>query len=126
MAKVQQALSLSQKQTERYLADDRIKEQLGKSLYLARQKIEQATPVLVDMALNMIMDENVGSGIKATLINSLLDRAGITTPKTAIQVNINTEISDRARQILAQSVEIPHNLPINTTAQTAQPKQHFT
>lgn len=89
------------------MSDDRIKEQLGKSLYLARQKIEQATPVLVDMALNMIMDENVGSGIKATLINSLLDRAGITTPKTAIQVNINTEISDRARQILAQTVEIP-------------------
>jgi len=108
------------------LADDRIKEQLGKSLYLARQKIEQATPVLVDMALNMIMDENVGHGIKATLINSLLDRAGITTPKTAIQVNINTEISDRARQILAQTVEIPQNLPINTTAQNAQTRDNLT
>jgi len=89
------------------MRDDRIKEQLGRSLYLAREKIEHAAPMLVDVALNMIGSEEVSDKVKSALIGSLLDRAGINAPKTAIQVNINTEISDRAREILAQTVDIP-------------------
>lgn len=73
-------------------------------------------PYLIDKAISMVNDENVSDRTKSTLISSLLDRGGLVQPKTpAVQINLNTEISDRARQLLAQKVETanPTGIPID-------------
>jgi len=54
----------------------------------------------------MVYNEDTSEKVRATLINSLLDRAGIIPPKSNfLQINVNTEISDRAREILASTID---------------------
>lgn len=83
-----------------------MKEQLNKSLQIARDKITASIPYLVDVAIDLINEEKTSEKTKSYLIGQLLDRGGLVQPKQpAVQISINTEISDRARQLLAQSVQ---------------------
>ena len=105
--KVCSIMGMSHSAANRLLNKKPVREELNRSLFLARQKIEQATPYLVDKCLEMINDSDINEKVKAQLLNSLLDRSGIVAPKnTNIQVNINTEIADRAREIMAQTIDI--------------------
>lgn len=100
----------------KYLRQPSVIEQLNKSLQISREKIQAAMPYLIDKAISMVNDENVSDRTKSTLISSLLDRGGLVQPKApAVQINLNTEISDRARQLLAQKVESvnPTGIPID-------------
>ena len=104
--KTSMELQISPKMIEKYLQNETVKEQLNRSIQIAREKIETATPYLVDLAMEMIQSENVGDKIRAQLLNSLLDRGGVNAPKEpSVSININTEISDRARTLLAQSMQ---------------------
>ena len=111
--KVSRELNISTVMITKYLQNEKVKEQLNRSIQLARQKIETATPYLVDVALKMISDESVSEKVKAQLLNSLLDRGGLNAPKQpSVSININTEISDRARSLLAQSLVKDQTLEI--------------
>lgn len=56
----------------------------------------------------MINSDEVSDKVKSQLMNSLLDRGGLVSPKNPpISININTEISERARTLLAQT--LPQN-----------------
>jgi len=54
-----------------------VKERIARSVERARQKIEAATPHLVNLALEMVNDPDLNPKIKASLLDSLLDRAGV-------------------------------------------------
>ena len=103
--KVCKELGITSRSVERYLSEDKVKEQLNKSIEIARKKITDSLPFLVDKAINMINSEKTSEKVKAQLINSLMDKGGLITPKNpTVSININTEISDRARQLLASSL----------------------
>ena len=113
--KVCSELNITPKGVDRYLQNEMVKEQLSKSIELARQAIETATPYLVNKALEMVNDDKVGEKVKAQLLNSLLDRSGLVTPKQpTVSININTEISDRARTLLAQSMQKDYTCEIES------------
>ena len=66
-------------------------------------------PAIIDKAINMINSDEVSDKVKSQLMNSLLDRGGLVSPKNPpINININTEISERARTLLAQT--LPENM----------------
>ena len=80
-----------------------MKERLSRSVQTAKEQLEAAAPHLVNLAMELVNNEEVSVKVRASLIDSLLDRAGVTAPKApAVSISINTEISDRARQILAE------------------------
>ena len=88
-----------------YLQTDKVKEELNKSIQIAREKIERATPYLIDKAIELVNSENVSDKVKSQIINSLLEKGGIITQKNStVSININTEISDRARKLFADSL----------------------
>ena len=98
-------LSISTAGAQKYLSQDKVKEELNKSIQITRQKIDVALPYLIDVAINMINSENVSEKVKSQLVNSLLDRGGIVQPKSpSLSININTEISERARKIFSESL----------------------
>lgn len=104
--KIANELHLSERQVYNIMNKSVVKERLMKSVYETRQKIEAAAPLLVEKALEMVYNEDTSEKVRATLINSLLDRAGVIAPReNLVQININTEISDRAREILANSID---------------------
>ena len=114
--KVSTELNISPKGVEKYLQNQQVKEQLNRSIEIARQSIEVATPYLINKAMEMINSNEVGEKVKAQLLNSLLDRSGLVTPKQPIvSININTEISDRARTLLAQSMAKDYTSQIETS-----------
>ena len=105
LQKVCSDLNITPKGVDKYLQNQQVKEQLNRSIEIARQSIEVATPYLIDKAMEMINSDEVGDKVKSQLLNSLLDRSGLVTPKQpTVSININTEISDRARTLLAQSM----------------------
>ena len=65
--------------------------------------------------MEMFMDKSTPPQVRSAIGNGLLDRAGLEKPQNnQITVNINTEISDRARQILAERVgEVPVDAEYN-------------
>ncbi len=104
--KVSMELNISPVVISKMLQNEKVKEQLNRSIQIAREKIETATPYLVDKAIDMINSDRINDKVKAQLLNSLLDRGGINAPKQpSVSININTEISDRARTLLAQSMQ---------------------
>lgn len=104
--KVAKGLYLSERQVYNIMNNKKVKEHLNKSIYETRQKLEAAAPALVEKALEMVYSDYTSDKVKTTLINSLLDRAGILAPQqNLVQININTEISDRAREILANTID---------------------
>lgn len=88
------------------LCDTKVKKELANTVNLARERIAQATPNIIDGLLEMYGNDTVPPNVRANIGLSLLDRAGLNTPKTApIQVNINTTISERARELLSKRLE---------------------
>ena len=65
--------------------------------------------------MEMFLDKSTPPQVRAAVGTGLLDRAGLEKPQNSqITVNINTEISDRARQILAERVgEVPVDVEYN-------------
>ena len=59
-------------------------------------------PAIVDNLADMLLKDEVPYNVKAQISLALLDRAGLTPPKGNVTVNVNTLISDRARELLAQ------------------------
>ena len=98
-------MGLSANYCEKLLGMNTVKEQLLKSQQDTREKLSIATPFLLDKALQMINDSKTSEKVKSSLILGLLDRGGITIPKESpVTLNINTTISDRARQLLSESL----------------------
>ena len=62
-----------------YLQTDKVKEELNKSIQIAREKIESATPYLIDKAIEMVNSDKVSDKVKSQIINSLLEKGGIVT-----------------------------------------------
>ena len=113
--KVSTDLNISPIGVEKYLQNENVKEQLNRSIEIARQSIEVATPYLINKAMEMINSDEVSEKVKAQLLNSLLDRSGLVTPKQpTVSININTEISDRARTLLAQSMSKDYTCEIES------------
>jgi hypothetical protein len=82
-----------------------VKERLSRSVEVAKERLTTAAPHLVNLALELVNDDEVSVKVRATLLANLLDRAGVSAPKEpAVQININTQIADRARQLLAEKV----------------------
>ena len=56
---------------------------------------------------------------------ALMDRAGLQPPKGAVNINVNTLISDRARELLAnrQSVPVAAIPPVLTEVNIIEEKQ---
>ena len=83
-----------------------VKEYLQSALSRSREAIIAGTPAVVEELYRMLYDERTPIRVKAQIATSLLDRAGLSTPTCPpVQVNINTELVDRARMILAQKVD---------------------
>lgn len=53
--------------------------------------------MLLDKAVELIQSDKTSEKVKSTLILGLMDRAGIIQKAPTVSININTEISDRAR-----------------------------
>ncbi len=105
LIKTASEMGLSANYCEKLLGMNPVKEQLLKSQQDTREKLSLATPYLLEKALQMIDDTKTSEKVKSNLILGLLDRGGITTPKEApVTFNINTTISDRARQLLSESL----------------------
>ena len=86
-----------------------VKERLSMALQRSREMIVAGTPGVVRKLYEMLYDERTPIKVKAQIATSLLDRAGLNTPTTPpVQININTELIDRARLILGNKVN-----PIN-------------
>lgn len=58
-------LDITARSVERYLSEDKVKEQLNKSIQIAREKIQAAMPSLIDKALSMINSEKTSEKVKA-------------------------------------------------------------
>lgn len=111
LQKVQKDLNIGIPAMYNYLNNEKVREQINKSIQECYEKIEAAAPLLIDKAIEMVYDKNVNDKVKTQLINTLLDRGGVVKiQQPQVQININTELSDRAREILANT--------INTTAET--------
>jgi len=61
----------------------------------------------VDNLAEMLFNEDVSPQVKTQISLALLDRAGLQPPKGNITVNVNTLISDRARELLAERTGTP-------------------
>lgn len=115
LQKVCSELNITSAGVQKYLQNAIVKEQLNRSIEIARQSIEVSTPYLIDKAMEMINSDEVSEKVKAQLLNSLLDRSGLVTPKQpTVSININTEISDRARTLLAQSMQKDYTCEIES------------
>lgn len=82
-----------------------VKERLSMALQRSREMIVAGTPEVVRKLYEMLYDERTPIKVKAQIATSLLDRAGLNIPSSPpVQVNINTELIDRARLVLAEKV----------------------
>lgn len=101
--RVARALNLTPRRVRQYIETPVVRNRLAENVDIARRRIESAAPHLVDLALDMVDDEDLSPKVRASLLDSLLDRAGVSQPKEpAVAITINTQISERARQILAE------------------------
>jgi hypothetical protein len=92
----------------RWLQCTNVKNEIANSLDYCRNMLVSMSPNIVQELRGMMLDKDVSASVRANIGLNLLDRAGITTPKEPlVSVNINTVISDRAREILAKRLESP-------------------
>ena len=105
LIKTASEMGLSANYCEKLLGIDTVKEQLLRSQIETKEKLSLATPYLLEKAIELINDTNTSEKVKSTLILGLLDRGGCGVPKESpVQININTAISDRARQLLSETL----------------------
>lgn len=105
--KVAEAMHISIAVCTNYLDIDRVKEYLGSTLKRSREALVSALPSVIDNMIELIHSEDTPSSTKAQLTIALLDRAGLQPPKGQVNINVNTLISDRARELLGQRVGQP-------------------
>lgn len=99
-------MNISTPRASQFLENPLVKERLSRAVQIAKERIEASTPHLVNLALEMVNDENLNPKIRASLLDSLLDRGGVAQPKDTplVQINLSTQVQDRARQILAERI----------------------
>lgn len=82
-----------------------VKEHLQMALQRSREMIVTGAPEIVKELYRLLYDDRTPVKVKVQIATSLLDRAGLNTPTSQpVQVNINTELVDRARLVLAEKV----------------------
>lgn len=74
-------LDITTARATQIMSNPLVKEHLSRSVTEAKQMLEAAAPHLVNLAMQMVNDENLNPKVRASLIDSLLDRAGVITPK---------------------------------------------
>ena len=105
LIKTASEMGLSANYCEKLLGMNTVKEQLLRSQIETKEKLSIATPYLLEKAIELINDSKTSEKVKSTLILGLLDRGGCGVPKESpITISINTQISDRARQLLSQTL----------------------
>ena len=85
-----------------------VKNELERTTELVREQIQASSTGALAVLQGMLANDSTPAKVRANIAQDLLDRAGLSAPKTpAIQVNINTSISDRARELLAVRLSEP-------------------
>ena len=115
LRKVAQAMHISMQSCSNFLDTDRVKEYLGSTLKRSREALISALPSVIDNMIELIHADDTPSSTKAQLTIALLDRAGLQPPKGQVNINVNTLISDRARELLAQRTGQPVPPVLTTT-----------
>lgn len=77
IAKICMEMNITSSRATQILTNPLVKERLSRSVQIARERIEAATPHLVNLALEMVNDPDINPKIKASLLDSLLDRGGV-------------------------------------------------
>ena len=87
----------------RFLNNIEVKKHIANNLNYCKEALNKALPSVLGNLLEMQSDNNVPFSVRANIALQLLDKGGLSTPKEPqITVNINTSISDRARNLLAE------------------------
>ena len=107
MRKISNVMGISIATCGNFLDTDRVKEYLGGTLQRSRQALIDSLPAVIDNMIEMIHSDNIPPATKAQLTIALMDRAGLQPPKGQVNINVNTLISDRARELLANRQGIP-------------------
>jgi len=78
-----------------------VKEYLACSMERTKASMQAALPHISQTLLHMFNNSNVDDKIKIEIAKQFLDRTGLIADKNInVNMNINTSISDRARQLL--------------------------
>lgn len=85
-----------------------------------------ALPSVIDNMIELIHSEDTPSSTKAQLTIALLDRAGLQPPKGQVNINVNTLISDRARELLGQRVGQPIQPVVQSVNIIEEKQEDFT
>ena len=104
---VANAMHISPQSCNNFLQEDRVKEYLGSTLKRSREMLINSTPAIIQNMINLIHNDATPDTVKAQLSIAVLDRAGLQPPKGSVNINVNTLISDRARELLAQRQGMP-------------------
>ena len=100
---IAQMLNISVTTVLSYLNKPRVKAALDNNNARVREYLNASAMYQLRKLEELANDENTPAGIRAGIRQDLLDRAGFSQPKAPqVQVNINTEIADRARLIFAE------------------------
>lgn len=87
-------------------ANEKVKRELSLIVEKTRERIREGTEKYLNTLHELLDDKQTPSGVRASIAQDLLDRAGLLPPKTpTVQVNINTSINERARNIVAMRLE---------------------
>ena len=112
----------------RFLNNIEVKKHIANNLNYCKEALNKALPSVLGNLLEMQSDNNVPFSVRANIALQLLDKGGLSTPKEPqITVNINTSISDRARNLLAERLlevedaEIIESEPLPTPTPMPKP-----
>ena len=107
-------LKIGQRMFENYMQQVEVKEYLACAMERTKQSILAALPHIQQELLKMYNCETTDDKIKVMIAKEFMDRCGLLQDKNVnLNVNINTQIADRARQIM---IERQSQNTIETTA----------
>lgn len=128
LALLQSEKGYSMVRINRFLNNMEVKKHIANNLNYCKEALNKALPSVLENLLTMQSDNNVPFSVRANIALQLLDKGGLTTPKEPqITVNINTSISDRARNLLAERLsdvedaEIIESEPLPTPTPMPKP-----
>lgn len=103
VSKTCKAMGITEVLAYRWLAMPAVKNEITQTLDYCRTALTAMVPVIITELREIMQSPETSASVKANIGLNLLDRAGLQEPKQpTVQVNINTTISDRAREILAK------------------------
>lgn len=115
---IAQMLNISVTTVLSYLNKPRVKAALDNNNARVREYLNASAMYQLRKLEELANDENTPAGIRAGIRQDLLDRAGFSQPKAPqVQVNINTEIADRARLIFAERLSASGSTTIDVEAE---------